>query len=68
MASAGDFLRALGDQREVDHHDRILFDDADQQQDADERDKVRSDSWSRLQVTRRRPTPADGNAERMVIG
>src|SRR6516164_892984 len=31
-------FEALGLQREVDHHDRVLFDDADQQDDADDRD------------------------------
>src|SRR5215469_414655 len=31
-------FEALGLQREVDHHDRVLFDDTDQQDDADDRD------------------------------
>ena len=31
-------LFALGAQREVDHHDRVLLDDADQEDDADDRD------------------------------
>jgi hypothetical protein len=32
-------LRALRVEREVDHHDRVLLHDADQQQDADHRDE-----------------------------
>ena len=35
-------LAALGLEREVDHHDRVLLDDADQQDDADDGDDVES--------------------------
>ncbi len=37
-------LRALGVQREVDHHDGVLLDDADQQDDPDERDHAEVDA------------------------
>ena len=41
MASFGDLaLVAFGLEREVDHHDRVLLDDADQEDDADDRDDV----------------------------
>ena len=33
-----EFVIALGVQSEVDHHDRVLLDDAHQQNDADQRD------------------------------
>ena len=33
-------FRALGVKREVDHHDRVLLHDADQQDDADDRDDI----------------------------
>ena len=36
-------LVALGLEREVDHHDRVLLDDAEQQHDADERDDAEVD-------------------------
>ena len=57
---------ALGLEREVDHHDRVLLDDADEQDDADERDHaeiVRTSISARIA-----PTPADGSVDRIVSG
>ena len=57
---------ALRLQREVDHHDRVLLDDSDQENDADDRDhgEIVADGASMISA----PTPAEGSAERMVIG
>jgi hypothetical protein len=59
-------LFALGVQRKVDHHDRVLLDDADQQDDADHR----NDAQLLRAATRASsaPRPADGSVDRMVTG
>jgi hypothetical protein len=51
---------------EVDHHDRILLHDADEQDDADQRHDAES-MWSSISESTA-PTPADGSVERMVSG
>ena len=57
---------ALGVEREVDHHDRVLLHDADEQDDADERDqrKIVAENISASSA----PTPAEGRLERIVMG
>ena len=60
---------ALGGQREVDHHNGVLLDDADQQNDADDRndiDVVAPGDPQRHQRTV--VAPAEGNVDMMVIG
>ena len=54
-------------EREVDHHDGVLLDDADQHHDADHGD----DRQLHLEQHQRQisaPMPADGRPEMMVIG
>ena len=65
-SSGGHAFLAFGLEREIDHHDGVLLDDADQQHDADQRD----DAEIRPQIRRasRAPTPAEGSVERMVRG
>ena len=67
----------LGRNREVDHQDRILFDDADQQDHADQRDdrKLASCDQQRQQCpyacrgqASNALTPAEGNVESNRIG
>ena len=56
----------LGLQGKVDHHDRVLLHNADQQDDADQRDNaelVRQNISASIA-----PTPAEGSVERIVIG
>ena len=60
-------LQPLGLQGEVDHHDRVLLDDADQQDHADDRDDAQI-VMQQHQHASSAPTPAEGNAERIVIG
>ena len=60
-------LLALGLDGEVDHHDAVLLDDADQQNDADQRDHRQFDSGTGIRISSA-PTPADGSVERMVSG
>jgi hypothetical protein len=59
-------LLALGLQREIDHHDGVLLDDADQQHDADDGDDVQilPNSISASIA----PTLADGSVEMIVSG
>ena len=57
---------ALGLQREVDHHDRVLLDDADQQDDADHRDHAQI--VMQQHQRQQRADPAEGSADRIVIG
>ena len=57
---------ALGLEREVDQHDAVLLDDADQQDDADEGDHDSSMPASRSASSA--PRPADGSVEMMVSG
>jgi hypothetical protein len=51
---------------DVDHHDGVLLDDADEQDHADHRDQAELgvDGHQRQQ----RPTPAEGSVDRMVMG
>ena len=59
--------RALLLQREVDQHDAVLLDDADQQDDADAARSRRAPcSASRSAISA--PRPADGSVEMMVSG
>ncbi len=60
-------LDPLGLEGEVDHHDRVLLDDADQQDDADHRDDAEI-VMQNASAPSSAPTPADGSAERIVIG
>ena len=60
-------LDALGLEREVDHHDRVLLDDAEQQHDADERDDAEVDVQNTSSAISA-PSAAEGSVERMVIG
>jgi hypothetical protein len=53
-------------EREIDHHDGVLLDDADQQQDAQEGDEA--ELGAGRQQREQRPTPAEGSVERMVSG
>ena len=59
--------RALRLEREVDHHDRVLLDDADQQHDADQRDRCDRSMPQSISASSA-PTPADGSVDRIVIG
>ena len=59
-------LAALRLEREVDHHDRVLLDDADQQHDADDADDVEP-APAKSSVSSA-PMPAEGSVERIVIG
>ena len=53
-------------EREVDHHDRVLLDDADQQHDADDADHVQFEPATMSDS--KAPTPAEGSVDRMVMG
>ncbi len=67
MAASGGRPRvALGLEREVDHDDGVLLDDAHQQHDADQRHQrqVLPASISASNA----PMPAEGRVDRMVIG
>ncbi len=66
MASRGACPVALGLEREVDHHDGVLLDDADQQHDADDADDVEVVPVTSSASSA--PTPAEGSVERMVSG
>ena len=57
---------ALRLEREVDHHDRVLLHDADQQHDADDADDVEAGAGDLERSSA--PMPADGSVERMVTG
>jgi len=59
-------LVALGRDGEVDHHDAVLLDDADQQNDADQRDQAEVVP-NAIRIASA-PTPADGSVDRIVIG
>ena len=67
IASRGARPRALPDQREVDHHDRVLLDDADQHQDADDRDdaEVEAEQLERHQRADRRRRQAGQDGQRV---
>ncbi len=54
-------------QREIHHHDGVLLDDADQQDDADQARSGR-DSWPHSISASSAPTPAEGKVERIVMG
>jgi hypothetical protein len=58
-------VHALGLEREVDHHDRVLLHDADQEHDADDRD---DEIGAADEERRGAPTPADGSAQEIVTG
>ena len=62
----GGVAGALPLEREVDHHDRVLLDDADQHDDADDGD----DAQILMEQHERgeRAQPAAGRPERIVIG
>jgi hypothetical protein len=66
IASSGFSFLALGVQSEVDHHDRVLLHDADQENDPDEGDDREIRPAERM--SDKRPDPADGSVERIVIG
>jgi hypothetical protein len=51
--------------REVDHHDRVLFHDADQQDDADDGDDRQIGPSISANSA---PTPAEGSVDKMVWG
>ena len=60
-------FRAFNVQGEIDHHDRVLFHDADKQDNPDQsRSSVRSFPVSI--IARIAPTPAEGRVERIVMG
>ena len=63
----GQTLDALRVQREIDHHDRVLFDDADQQHNADHADDVEPRARRPCSASSA-PMPAEGSVERIVIG
>ena len=68
IASVGNMpLVPLRLEREIDHHDRVLLDDAHQQHDADQRDErqILPEQHQRQRARRRRPK---GSVERIVIG
>ena len=68
IASRGDMpCVALGLEREVDHHDRVLLHDAHQQHDADQRDRARGPCPASISASSA-PTPAEGRVERIVNG
>ena len=60
-------LRALGLEREVDHHDGVLLDDAHQQHDADQRRPWRGPCRTSIRASSA-PMPADGSVVRIVKG
>ncbi len=57
---------ALGLQGKVDHHDGVLLHNANQQNDADERDYA--ELLARDQQASNAPTPAEGSVEIIVMG
>jgi hypothetical protein len=59
-------LVALGRDREVDHHDAVLLDDADQQHDADQRDQAEVEPEQHQD--RERADAGEGSVDRIVIG
>ena len=61
-----ELLVALGRDGEVDHHDAVLLDDADQEHDADQGDQAEIEP-ERIRMASA-PTPADGSVDRIVIG
>ena len=67
IASSGVAALALRIERDVDHHDRVLLDDADQHQDADDRDDARGRCPNSSSAPSA-PTAADGRPVRMVSG
>ena len=60
---------ALGFEREVDHHDGVLFDDADQQHDADQRDdaEIRVADHQRQQRAHARGRQRRKNRDRVDV-
>ena len=66
-SSAGYAVAALALQREVDHHDGVLLDDADQQHHADQGDDAELGVEASCSASSA-PTPADGSVDRIVIG
>ena len=59
-------LGALDLQCEIDHQDRVLLDDADQQDHADQRDDAELEAPAASAISA--PVPAEGKVERMVSG
>ncbi len=61
------FTGSLADKREVNHHDRILLDDTDQHQDADNRNhaKIVAEQLKRGERARRRRRQAGQDGKRM---
>ncbi len=57
---------AFGFERKIDHHDRVLFHDADEEDDADERDQRKIDAAN--EQREQRADAGDGKVERIVIG
>jgi hypothetical protein len=66
IAARGSSRGALGIDREIDHHDGVLLDDADQQQNAEKRDQAELVPVAISASSA--PTPADGSVERIVSG
>ena len=58
---------AFGIQGEIDHQDRVLLDDADQQDHADQRDEGELDVEHSSSASTA-PTPAEGRVDRIVSG
>ena len=58
---------AFAVEREVHHHDAVLLDDADQQDDADEGDHRQLGAGTAASASSA-PRPADGSVEMMVSG
>ena len=62
-------MRSASSAREIDHHDGVFLHDTDQQNDSDQRDDVEVGILKQIhQREYRKPTPADGSVERIVIG
>jgi predicted dienelactone hydrolase len=53
---------SLPDERDVDHHDGVLLDDADQHQDADQRDDREVDVRQAASATSARTPPPAGRS------
>ena len=66
IASLGDLPPSLGLEGEVDHHDRIFLDDADQENNSDHSHDIQLNAESNK--ANKTPTPAEGMVERIVIG
>ena len=66
IASSADGALGAPLEREVDHHDGVLLDDADQHDDADHGDDAEIHA-EQLSVSSA-PMPADGRPDRMVSG